>query len=67
MADQSIGMTGAAKFVCGIVGVVLFMWTPQSGKGFLIYGVLIVLLVFLGVFVFSRPREDESKTNPRFP
>lgn len=67
MADPSTGLTGIAKFVCAILGLVLFRWTPQSGKGFLIYGALIMLFVLLCVFIFSRPREDESETNPRFP
>jgi len=60
-------MTGIAKFVCAILGLVLFRWIPQTGKGFLIYGVLVVFFVLLCVFIFSRPQEDVSETRPRFP
>ena len=67
MADPSTGFRGIAKFVCGILGFVLFVWIPKTGKGFLIYGVLVVLLVLLFVFVFSDRHEDESETGSPFP
>ncbi len=67
MADPSTGFRGIAKFVCGILGLVLFVWIPKTGKGFLIYGVLVVLLVLLFVFVFPDRHEDESETGPPFP
>lgn len=67
MTGPSTGFTGIAKFVCGILGLVLFTWIPQTNKGFLIYGVLAVLLVLLGVFVFLQPEEDERETGPPFP
>jgi hypothetical protein len=45
-------LLGAAKFVCGALAVVLFMWTPISPKDFLIYGVLVALLIVLAVILF---------------
>jgi hypothetical protein len=35
----------------GIIGLVLFRWTPATGKGFAIYGVLLVLLVVVAIIL----------------
>ena len=67
MTGPSTGFRGIAKFVCGILGLVLFVWIPKTGKGILIYGVLVVLLILLFVFVFPDRHEDESETRPPFP
>jgi len=67
MTDPSPGFRGIAKFVCGIVGLVLFRWMPLSGKGLLLYGALLVLLVPLCHFAFSEPQEHEREPGPPFP
>ena len=54
---------GVAKFACGALGVTLFMWTPNSSMGFLLYGVLILLLVVLVIILFrvgQLPNKDDS-------
>jgi hypothetical protein len=60
MTGQDTGILGIAKFVCGVLGVVLFTWTPQTGRGFLIYGVLIVVIVMFLVFIVS-PSEKRKE------
>jgi high-affinity Fe2+/Pb2+ permease len=40
-----------AKIACGIGGFVLFLWTPQTGRGMFIYMVVLVLLVVVGVLL----------------
>jgi len=67
MGDQSTGLRGIAKFVCAILGLVLFRWMPLSGKGLLIYGALLVFVVLLCNFIFSQPDEDETEPGLRFP
>ena len=64
MTDQSTGLAGIAKFVCAILGFVLFRWTPQTGRDFLIYGALFLLFVLLCVFIFSRSHKDVEDTGP---
>lgn len=69
MTGPSTGFTGIAKFVCGILGLVLFVWIPKTGKGFLIYGVLVVLLVLLGVSFFcnlKRMKGNQALLSPDF-
>jgi len=66
MTGPRTGFTGIATFVCGILGVVLFMWIPKTGRGFLIYGVLLVLFVLGFIFVLPDRHEDEEETGPPF-
>jgi hypothetical protein len=33
--------------VCGVLGFVLFMWTPKTGKGILAYVALFAVLVII--------------------
>jgi hypothetical protein len=42
----------------GILGFVLFRWTPTTGKGILVYGVL--LAVFIGVAIVLSPRKGSG-------
>jgi hypothetical protein len=42
----------------GILGFVLFRWTPTTGKGFLIYGVLVAILI--GMLIALPPRKDSG-------
>jgi hypothetical protein len=62
MADQSTGFAGLAKFACAILVIVLFMWTPLTGKHFLIYGALLVVVVLLVIFT-SRSRKDAANVS----
>ncbi len=49
------------KVGMGILGLALFMWTPASGKGILVFLSLFVVLVILAVVLSKyKKREDES-------
>ena len=57
-------------FVCGILGLILFRWTPATASGLLIYLVLFGLAVVLVFFLpVSRhgywPGKPEHHVNPR--
>jgi hypothetical protein len=43
-------------FACGILGLVLFRWTPTTGRGILVYAVLFVVLIVLAIAL--SPRKD---------
>jgi hypothetical protein len=45
-----------ATLACGILGLVLFRWTPTTGRGILVYATLFVALVIMAI-VFS-PRKS---------
>jgi hypothetical protein len=42
----------------GVLGLALIMWTPSTGKGFLIYALLFVALVAVALFLPSRESVD---------
>jgi hypothetical protein len=49
------------KFSLGIPGVVLFMWTPATGKGFRAFFSLLAVLIVLAVMLMKyKKKEDES-------
>jgi hypothetical protein len=37
------------KVACGVLAFVLFMWTPKTGKGILLYAAAFVVLIIFGV------------------
>jgi hypothetical protein len=39
------------RFLCGAAGLVLFRWTPDTGRGLAIYGMLFVALVAAMIIV----------------
>jgi hypothetical protein len=41
-------------FVCGILGLVLFRWTPTTGRGILVYAVLFAVLIVLAIVLSPR-------------
>jgi hypothetical protein len=43
-------------FACGILGFVLFMWTPTTGRGILVYVVLFAVLIAMAVVLSPRKR-----------
>jgi len=49
------------KFSLGILGVVLFMWTPATGKGLLAFFSLLAVLIILAVVLMKyKKKENES-------
>jgi TctA family transporter len=54
------GLPGIIAFAAGILGFVLFRWTPRSGKGILWFAGLFVLLVALIAFLNASGKEDEA-------
>jgi hypothetical protein len=49
------------KVGIGILGFALFMWTPATGKGILVFfGLLVVLIVLAAVLTKYKGKEHES-------
>lgn len=46
----------------GILGLALFRWTPVTGKGFAIYGVLLVLLI--AAVIVLAPKHERYWPDP---
>jgi uncharacterized membrane protein YoaK (UPF0700 family) len=47
-------LLGLITFVCGILALVLFRWTPTTGRGILVYAVLFVVLIVLAIILSPR-------------
>ena len=47
-------LLGLTTFVCGILGLVLFRWTPTTGRGILVYAVLFAVLIVLAILLSPR-------------
>ena len=45
-----------AQFACGIIALVLFRWTPMTGRGLGIYAILLVVLA--AVILIITPRHE---------
>ncbi len=43
---------------CGTLGFVLLMWTPATGKGILIYVVLLAVLIVMAIALSSRRKGE---------
>jgi hypothetical protein len=41
-------------FACGILGLVLFKWTPTTGRGILVYAALFVVLIVMAIALSPR-------------
>ena len=47
-------LLGLTTFVCGILGLALFRWTPTTGRGILVYAVLFAVLIVLAIVLSPR-------------
>ena len=41
----------AITFACGVLGLILFRWTPTTGTGILVYVALFAALIVLAIFL----------------
>jgi hypothetical protein len=41
----------AITFACGVLGLILFRWTPTTGTGILVYVALFAVLIVLAIFL----------------
>lgn len=39
---------------CGVLGLVLFRWTPTTGMGILVYAALFAVLIVMAIVLSSR-------------
>ncbi|HET9183107.1 MAG TPA: hypothetical protein VFP59_13305 [Candidatus Angelobacter sp.] len=51
-----------AQVACGIIMLILFRWTPATGRGFVIYGILLVGLVL--VMIVLAPKHEGYWPDP---
>lgn len=42
-------LLGLITFACGVVALILFRWTPTTGKGILIYAALFAVLIVMAI------------------
>lgn len=49
----------------GILGLVLFRWTPATGKGLAIYGVLLIVLIVAMLILGSRKHQGYWPDPPK--
>jgi hypothetical protein len=56
MQTTKSALFGATKIACGILAVVLFMWTPTTGRGILVFVALFALLIAMAIIL--SPRKD---------
>jgi len=47
-------LLGLTTFACGILGLILFRWTPTTGKGILIYAALFAVLIVMAIVLSPR-------------
>jgi len=50
-------LLGATKVACGVLGLVLFRWTPTTAKGILFYALLFCVLIAVAIGL-SRGRNN---------
>jgi hypothetical protein len=62
--EESKGASGAITLACGILGLVLFRWTPTTGEGILIYVALFAVLVVMAIALSSRKRAGYWPNKP---
>ena len=53
------------RFGMGILGLALFMWTPVSGKGILVFLSLFVVLIILAVVLSKYKKSEDESYNLR--
>jgi drug/metabolite transporter superfamily protein YnfA len=62
MAEAKSIALGTIKISLGLLGFALFMWTPATGKGFAIFGgLLVVVFVLAGILVKYQTKPDPPK------
>ena len=49
-------LLGVTTVACGILGFILFRWTPTTGSGILAYVVLFAVLIVMAIALSSRKR-----------
>ena len=47
-------LLGLTTFACGILALILFRWTPTTGKGVLIYAALFAVLIVMAIVLSPR-------------
>jgi hypothetical protein len=47
-------LLGATKIACGILALVVFMWTPTTGRGILVFAALFAVLIGMAVILSPR-------------
>jgi uncharacterized membrane protein len=62
MSTAKTGVAGIASFFLAIVVLVLFRWTPMTGRGFLLYAALLLAAILLAVGLAHNTEEDETQT-----
>ena len=56
LSEKNEGASGGGTIACGILGFVLFRWTPPTGSGILAFVVLFAVLIIMAIALSSRKR-----------
>lgn len=54
MDQKRKALLSGATIACGALGFALLMWTPKTGRGILVYVVLLAVLAITAMILFSR-------------
>ena len=57
-------LLGVTTFACGILGLVLFRWTPTTAKGILVFVVLFAMLIVMAILLSARKRTGYWPNKP---
>ena len=56
-----------SAFLCGILALVLFMWTPMTGRAILVYAALLAVVIVLAITLFAKKRARYWPNKPGDP
>jgi hypothetical protein len=54
------GLQAATKIACALLALILFRWTPTTGKGILLYAGLFAGLIVLAIVLSAGNSEQRS-------
>ena len=48
------GLLRSTALACGVLGLILFRWTPTTGMGILVYAALFAVLIVMAIVLSPR-------------
>jgi hypothetical protein len=54
----------STAIACGVLGLILFRWTPTTGKGILVYAALFAVLIVMAIVLSPRKGSGYWPTKP---
>jgi heme/copper-type cytochrome/quinol oxidase subunit 4 len=57
-------LLGVIAIACGILGLVLFMWTPTTSRGIFVYSAMFAVLIVMAIVLSSGKRGGYWPSKP---